>query len=87
MERVEVRLDELALHQLGIVAEIDASDDEMARLMAMGVCEGRVIELVKGGSPMILKVFGSRIGVSTRLARRILVKPCDKFEGEIPNGR
>ena len=53
-----------------------AADDEMERLMAMGVCRGRTVELVKGGNPLILRVFASRLGVSARLARRVLVTPC-----------
>jgi Fe2+ transport system protein FeoA len=57
------------------VDRIEAEDDEMARLMAMGVCTGRTIEMVKSGDPLILKVFGSRIGVSARLASRVLVTP------------
>ncbi len=69
------RLDELRPHQCAVVDRIEAEDDEMARLMAMGVCTGRTIEMVKSGDPLILKVFGSRIGVSARLASRVLVTP------------
>jgi Fe2+ transport system protein FeoA len=69
------RLDELKAHQCAVVDHIEAEDEEMSRLMAMGVCTGRTIELVKSGDPLILKVFGSRIGVSARLARRVRVTP------------
>lgn len=50
--------------------------EEMDRLMAMGVCRGRVVELTKRGNPLIIKVFGSRIGMSQRLARHIRVEAC-----------
>lgn len=70
------RLDELEPHQCAVVDHIEAEDEEMARLMSMGVCAGRTIEMIKSGDPLILKVFGSRIGVSARLAHRVLVTPC-----------
>jgi Fe2+ transport system protein FeoA len=69
------RLDELRPHQCAVVDHIEAEDEEMARLMSMGVCAGRTIEMIKSGDPLILKVFGSRVGVSARLAHRVLVAP------------
>ena len=75
-EAVIVCLDELAPHQCGIVREVLAPDDELERLMSMGVCEGRMVELILRGDPLILKVFGARIGVSARLARRVRVAMC-----------
>lgn len=71
-----MRLHELEPHQCGIVHEVLAPDDELERLMSMGVCEGRTIELIMRGDPLILKVFGSRVGVSARLAERVMVVPC-----------
>ena len=70
------RLDEMAVHQHCVVHDIEAPDDEMERLMSMGVCRGRAITLIQRGDPLILKVFGSRLGVSARLARRVLVNCC-----------
>ena len=70
------RLDELTPHQLGKVKSVDAADDDMERLMAMGVCSGRTVELVQTGDPLILKIFGSRVGVSARLAKRVLMESC-----------
>ena len=72
-----VRLDELEPHQCAVVHEVEARDDDLARLMAMGLCGDRFVELIQGGDPMILRVFGSRIGISARLASHIMVKPCD----------
>ena len=73
----EIRLNNLCPHQCGIVCGIDAhDDDELERLMAMGVCAGRIVELVQRGDPLILKVYGTRVGVSSRLADRIMVHPC-----------
>lgn len=54
---------------------IDADDEDQQRLKAMGVCLGRRVELVKAGDPLILRVLGTRIGVSARLANRVHVTP------------
>ena len=72
-----LRLDELMPRQFGLVERVEAPDDDLQRLMSMGVCAGRTVQLVQRGDPLILKVFGSRVGVSARLARRVLVAACD----------
>jgi Fe2+ transport system protein FeoA len=72
----EIKLNELSPQQCGVVHRIEAPDDDLERLMAMGVCSGRIVELVQRGDPLILKVYGIRIGVSARLASRIKVHPC-----------
>jgi len=69
-------LTDLLPHDCCIVMEVLAQDNDVQRLMSMGVCVGRTIEVVKNGDPLILKVFGSRIGVSARLAERVQVTPC-----------
>jgi Fe2+ transport system protein FeoA len=71
-----VPLTALTPRQCGVVAMVEAPDGDLERLMAMGVCGGRTVELVQLGDPLILKIYGTRIGVSARLARRILVVPC-----------
>lgn len=71
-----IPLDELKPHECGLVSEVGAQDDDLERLMAMGVCAGRTVELVQHGDPMIIKVYGTRLGVSRRLANRILVQRC-----------
>ena len=78
----DVRLDQLKPHQFGVIQHIEAADDDSERLMTMGVCAGRTVELVKSGDPLILKVFASRIGLSARLAARVFVQPL----GDRPSG-
>lgn len=75
-EHQVIRLDELDRYHCGVVDHVEAGEADMERLMAMGVCAGRTVELVRTGDPLILKVFGSRIGVSARLACRVMVRPC-----------
>lgn len=72
-----IPLDRLGPRQCAIVHHVEAGDDDLARLMAMGLCRNRSVELIHAGDPMILRVFGSRIGISARLASRIIVNPCD----------
>jgi Fe2+ transport system protein FeoA len=71
-----VRLHELQPKVCAVVRRIEAEDDSMDRLKAMGICIGRRVELVKSGDPLIVRVFGSRLGISARLAHRVLVEPC-----------
>ena len=63
---------------LGVVrvAYVEGSDDEVDRLQAMGLCAGRRVQLLKCGDPLIVRVFGTRIGLSARLARRVYVDVC-----------
>ncbi len=72
---VGIPLDELAPHAYANVVSVDANDEDLHRLMAMGVCEKHAVQLVQAGDPLILKVLGSRIGLSARLAHRIRVQP------------
>ncbi len=73
---ITVTLKELKPYQCGIVHSVNAQEGEIERLMAMGVCSGRKVELVQQGDPFILRVYGTRIGVSARLATHILVNVC-----------
>jgi Fe2+ transport system protein FeoA len=71
-----VRLHELQPKVCAVIRRIETEDDSMNRLKAMGICIGRQVELVKCGDPLIVRVFGSRLGISARLAHRVLVEPC-----------
>lgn len=71
-----VSLDVIEIGHCARVTEVDASEADIEQLMAMGVCVGRRIMLMQTGDPMILKVLGTRIGVSARLARNVKVQPC-----------
>ena len=71
-------LDKLKPGKCGYVLKVKAENDDVKKLMAMGVCEGRIIKLVHLGEPMILQVLGSRIGVSSRLGETVQVAPCEE---------
>jgi Fe2+ transport system protein FeoA len=55
------------------VDAVSAIEEDAARLTGMGVCRGREVTILKIGDPIILRVYGSRVAMSARLARRIQV--------------
>ena len=71
-----IRLTELPPRLCGIVRKIETDDEETARLKTLGVCSGRRVELVRSGDPLILKIFGTRLGLSAALAARVQVEIC-----------
>ena len=73
-----IPLDELQTGRCGLVVKVDSESDDVKRLMAMGVCAGRIIKLEQLGDPMILQVMGSKLGVSKRLGTTVNVIPCEE---------
>ncbi len=51
---------------------------EVVRLKRMGICSGRRIDVIQPGDPMILGVVGARLGISRKLASRVLVSPVEE---------
>ncbi len=64
----------VAARQCVTVAAIEAWDADLHSLMAMGICQGRRLNLLRTGDPLIVCVCGTRIGLSARLAEHILVE-------------
>ena len=58
------------------VCRVSANHEDGIRLKRMGICEGRQLQLLQDGDPVILRVVGCRIGVSRQLAGQVWVKPC-----------
>ncbi|OHE77440.1 MAG: hypothetical protein A2107_14450 [Verrucomicrobia bacterium GWF2_62_7] len=69
------RLNELPSGSRGVVHHIETAETALHRLMAMGLCVGREIKVVRQGNPLILGLLGARIGVSSRLAHHVVVQP------------
>lgn len=78
-----IRLSDLPPRVCGIVRAVDADDEEAARLKTLGVCPGRRVELARGGDPLILKIFGTRLGLAGRLAARVRVDICEPDHCEL----
>ena len=71
-----MRLDELPARTCAVVRDVSTDDEDTQRLKTLGVCVGRRVELVRAGDPLILKIFGSRLGLSAELAARVRVEIC-----------
>jgi Fe2+ transport system protein FeoA len=72
----ETRLDKLPPRTCAVVRRIETDGEEVRRLKSLGLCVGRQIKVVKSGDPLIVKIFGSRIGLSASLAARVWLEIC-----------
>ena len=52
---------------------IQGNNEAQVRLKRIGVCEGRDVEVVQAGDPMILRAVGARIGISRAMAANVQV--------------
>lgn len=77
---VEVALDDLPQNHCAFVRRVDGSSEDSDRLKVMGICIGRRVQLIKKGDPMIVRVLGSRLGISARLGHRVIVASCEAPE-------
>lgn len=68
-----------ALPKLAVVRVIDvtAEGGDASRLKALGICAGRQLQLVQAGDPLIVRVLGTRVGLSARLAEAVSVELVD----------
>lgn len=73
---METRLDELSPGKCAVVRRVESEDGDIQRLKMLGVCVGRRVEVVKAGDPLIIRVFGSRLGMSASLAARVWLEVC-----------
>lgn len=62
--------------QVAVIERVEGDDEETLRLKSLGLCVGRKLQVVKPGDPLILRVLGSRLGLSRRLADRVYAQPC-----------
>jgi ferrous iron transport protein A len=72
----ETRLDALPPRQCAVVRRIETDGDDMQRLKTLGICVGRRVEVVRTGDPLIVRIFGSRLGLSASLASRVWLEVC-----------
>jgi Fe2+ transport system protein FeoA len=62
---------------LARIESLDNSAGDVQRLEVMGLCEGRLVQVVKRGDPMIVRVLGTRVGLAAGLAERVRVRFTD----------
>jgi ferrous iron transport protein A len=72
----ETRLDALPPRQCAVVRRIETDGDDMQRLKTLGICVGRRLEVMRTGDPLIVCIFGSRLGLSASLASRVWLEVC-----------
>jgi Fe2+ transport system protein FeoA len=72
----ETCLDKLPPRTCAVVRRIQTEGEEVLRLKTLGLCIGRQIEVIKASDPLIIKIFGSRIGLSASLARNVWLEIC-----------
>lgn len=70
-----ISLSQMRPQESAVIAEVGADKSDAMRLTGLGICSGRKLQLLKGGDPMILQVYGTRIGLSARLAKLVRVIP------------
>ena len=58
----------------GRILSVEASALDLERLEVMGLCEGRLVQVIKQGNPMIVRALGTRIGLAATLARAVRVR-------------
>lgn len=68
-------LPELPCDGVARVVEVAVESDDAARLKQLGICVDRKVQLVKAGDPLIVRVLGTRVGLSARLANAVRVQP------------
>jgi Fe2+ transport system protein FeoA len=72
----EVRLHELAPKACAVIRRIESEGEDIQRLKTLGICVGRRVEIVRAGDPLIVRVFGSSIGMSAELASHVWLEVC-----------
>ncbi len=84
METHEVKGDghDLNLTQIGAGTEVRVSRLECPpqtcqRLREMGFCENALVTKIRGGADLVCWVCGTRVALSARLAKQILVEHVD----------
>jgi Fe2+ transport system protein FeoA len=70
-----IQLSDISLPGMFRCTNIDCVGDAAVQLKRLGVCDGRAIEVMQLGDPMVLRVVGARIGVSRLLAKTVRVEP------------
>ena len=68
-------LTELPAGGSGRVTSLDGKAEFSQRLREMGFCEAAVIQKIAGKHMLICQLCGSRVALSNRAARNIMVEP------------
>ena len=70
-----VQLSDLDVGATARLHDVDADPESYSLLRALGLTEGSVLRVCRQGEPCIIQVRATRIGISSRIARHVLVVP------------
>ena len=59
------------------VSRLECAPNTCQRLREMGFCENAVVKKIRGGADLVCWVCGTRVALSARLAKQILVEHVD----------
>jgi len=59
------------------VSRLECAPGTCQRLREMGFCENALVKKIRGGADLVCWVCGTRVALSSRLARQILVETVD----------
>ncbi len=69
----ELAMSELARGTRGRVTRVLGNSADSLRLKSLGICEGREVTVLRTGTAWVVRVLGSRVGISPQLAATIFL--------------
>ncbi|MEZ6123821.1 MAG: ferrous iron transport protein A [Planctomycetaceae bacterium] len=73
----ETRLSSVVFPGVFRCLDVLSDGEEAVRLKRMGICCGRLIQVVQVGDPMVIVAVGARVGVSRKLANSVVLEPVE----------
>jgi len=70
---VNTSLSNVSVPGLFRCVDVLCEGDCAVQLKRLGICEGRDLEVIQCGDPMVVRIVGAEIGVSRSLAASVLV--------------
>lgn len=70
-----VRLTDLDVGAMARLHDAHVDTESRALLRALGLTDASVLRVCKQGEPCVIQVRTTRIGISTRVARHVMVVP------------
>ena len=70
-----IPLDALRPGEVADVCQIVGQDDQVRRLRELGICDGAQVEMVRCGSPCIVRLGSCRLCLRYERSLRVLVTP------------